>query len=257
MAIILPGGSELAVSTSVGLKQIRQLFIRTSGRYDLENEDGSDNGANWYIIAGQRFLDRQLTESSAQQRYYSKVKQGDNFVQFSKCRALMSAYLINDDEGRILLRRKSYPQLRAAFPKPPNGEGLGQPGYYAATIYKAVHTELDELKDVSMDYLDIIVNEPKDFNAIILAPAADKDYIIELNGLFYSHELTEDSSKSFWTESHPELLVRAAMLTLESFYRNTAGWKDAYQALLMDLKDIDMDYVLDESEHLEHLGEHR
>ena len=42
----------------MNLLQIRQKFRTLSGRHDLVESDGSDNGADFYINAGQRHLDR-------------------------------------------------------------------------------------------------------------------------------------------------------------------------------------------------------
>jgi len=42
----------------MNLKEIRQEFAEKSGQLDLVNEDGSDNGANFYLNAGQQYLDK-------------------------------------------------------------------------------------------------------------------------------------------------------------------------------------------------------
>lgn len=40
------------------LSEVRAKFIQLSGRDDLVNADTTDNGANYFINAGQKFLDR-------------------------------------------------------------------------------------------------------------------------------------------------------------------------------------------------------
>lgn len=42
------------------LEDIRDKFIELSGRDDLANDDGTDNGADYFINAGQKFLDKRF-----------------------------------------------------------------------------------------------------------------------------------------------------------------------------------------------------
>lgn len=44
----------------MNLREIRKLFLDMSGRYDLVNEDLSDNGANYYINEGSKWLDSKV-----------------------------------------------------------------------------------------------------------------------------------------------------------------------------------------------------
>lgn len=44
----------------MNLGTVRAQFIKMSGRDDLVNSNGSDNGANFYINAGQEFLDKRF-----------------------------------------------------------------------------------------------------------------------------------------------------------------------------------------------------
>jgi len=44
----------------VDLSEVRAKFIELSGRDDLVNANDSDNGANYFINAGQKFLDRRF-----------------------------------------------------------------------------------------------------------------------------------------------------------------------------------------------------
>jgi hypothetical protein len=44
----------------MNLGEVRTKFIKISGRDDLVNADLTDNGANFYINAGQQFLDKRF-----------------------------------------------------------------------------------------------------------------------------------------------------------------------------------------------------
>lgn len=241
MAIILSGGPSQSPSGSVGLKQIRQLFVRATGRYDLENVDGTDNGANWFIQAGQRFLDRQVFEAHGRAKAYSKVKAISNIATFSRCRALQEVYLLTND-GRKRLDKISFSEMQCTYPKVPDPSWAGTPLYYAIAAYRLANENLQDI-DIPAMYMDTTTAETRDFNSVIIGPCTNEDIVLELIGLFYSLDLTSDDSVSYWTTSHPDLLVQAAVVKLEGFYRNYSGHKDAMAALMKDVQDLDMDAV--------------
>ena len=49
----------------MNLGTIRAKFIELSGRDDLVNADDTDNGANYFITAGQRFLEKKFGHAEA------------------------------------------------------------------------------------------------------------------------------------------------------------------------------------------------
>jgi hypothetical protein len=70
--------------------------------------------------------------------------------------------------------------------------------------------------------------------------------------MFYSDELINDEDRTWWTETHPLLLIKAALLHVEMTYRNTEGVKDWLGADDMpgtikgDIKQLNMDIVEEE-----------
>jgi len=47
------------------LVEIRAEFLKLSGRHDLVNDDGTNNGADFYINAGLRMLNNMVTDEIA------------------------------------------------------------------------------------------------------------------------------------------------------------------------------------------------
>lgn len=62
------------------------------------------------------------------------------------------------------------------------------------------------------------------------------------------------SVKSFWTEVHPNVLLKAALKQLEMFYRNTEGVKDWDMALKDDTGPMDYDAAEEEAAGIDQMG---
>ncbi len=55
--------------------------------------------------------------------------------------------------------------------------------------------------------------------------------------------LEDDDDENFWALNHPDLVVKAALQRLEVDYRNTEGSKDWLNSIMLDLIDLDMEFV--------------
>ncbi|RLI52540.1 MAG: hypothetical protein DRP09_17690, partial [Candidatus Thorarchaeota archaeon] len=81
------------------------------------------------------------------------------------------------------------------------------------------------------------------YNGIIFWPPADKEYVIETWGLFYSPELEDDDHESYWSVTNPLVLIMAALREIEVFNRNTEGVKDWELAIRSEVSGIGKDLV--------------
>jgi hypothetical protein len=92
------------------LLEVRKKLVELSGKYDLviDTVDWVDNGANFYINAGQRWLDRKLDDKYTVQRKFATVASGNVGVTFDWCRTILQVW-INDamNNARTLLEKKS------------------------------------------------------------------------------------------------------------------------------------------------------
>ena len=55
---------------------LRKKFCELSGRYDLINADLTDNGADFYINAGQSHLDRMQNTGQMKAKYIKQITAG-------------------------------------------------------------------------------------------------------------------------------------------------------------------------------------
>ena len=79
----------------MNLLQLRQKFRSESGRFDLVNSNGTDNGADFYINEGSKHLDRLETVEKSLAYNYSKLTTGHYFISFPYCRAVQEVWVFN------------------------------------------------------------------------------------------------------------------------------------------------------------------
>lgn len=232
----------------MNLKEIRKRFITESGRHDLvtDIEGFVDNGANFYINAGQRFLDRLDQAPKTSARVFKQTAVGDYGLTFPSCRAVQEVW-VGDSTGRWKIDKLSMQDLRANYYNQPR-EYISQsiPEVWAPIWSRTIP---DRITAATIDALLGYVDVPSDvltrqvYNGVIWMPPADKSYQIEIVGMFYTADLSSDSDSSYWAEIHPELLVMAAMAVLEITYRNRQGFQDWMSAIDLMTKTIGFDTV--------------
>lgn len=233
----------------MNLLQIRQQLRTISGRFDLVNEDGSDIGANFYINAGQRHLDRLETTQKSFGTAYKFCEPNFHSVVFPYCRAVKEAWAATIT-ARWQLEKKNLQDLIAGyFTTLPSGIDSGSPLYYAPTITRTVPETFDIDSDdfeAFSGYVDVISADHFAYNCILIAPPVKEKTLIEIKGLFYTGELTEDTDKSYWSEVHPDVLIMAAMRHIEIINRNTQGVNDWNNSIREATMGIGKDLVEEE-----------
>jgi hypothetical protein len=231
----------------MNLLQIRTAFVQRSGRYDLvvDTTDWADNGANFYINSGQRFLDRLDTVPKSWGRYFRECPVGRNYVIFPYCRAIKEVWAMTASE-RLRLKKIDMRDLREYYNEPISTVSNGEPAYYAPAVLRMI-PESDRLAiddcDAMIDYADVMFDRHYEYNGVIFYPPPDEVYILEVWGLFYSPELSADTDESYWSVVHPEVLLMAAMHQVEIMYRNTEGANDWLAAIQLEVGGLGKDFV--------------
>ena len=212
----------------MSLLDIRTLFVDKSGRADLvvDTTNYVDAGANFFINAGQRFLDARQLTPHAKAELSKTLTIGDSTWEFADCRSVEWVRIFDTDDGFFKLTKRTRDWIRQTFNEPVADITQDVPEWYAIDVIRVPITEGKEL-----------------LRGIIFMPPADKAYRIDLEGLFWSKTLALDADISWWTENYDDLLVTAAMYKLEQFYRNTEGANDWLLGIDRDLRGIDFDMV--------------
>ncbi len=239
----------------MNLLQIRTLVTDKSGRFDLvvDATDYVDNGADFLINAGQRYLDRKAGIDDLISRFFKQISAGDYAVILQHCRAIHEVWVANT-ENRLQLRKIDMDRLRGthypsgvnAYVEPPETTDQDRPIYYSPASLRMAPDSDDAISsDLGgyVGYLDIIYGDPSTYNGIVMMPPADGAYMVEVIGNFYSRELSSNTDYSFWSSRHPDILVMAALREMEIFNRNSEGVKDWTAAILDKLIDVEMDSI--------------
>ena len=216
------------------LLEIRTKFIQMTGRYDLvvNTTDYVDIGANFFIQAGQRFLDSRMDIEKARARIITGVGQGDSTIEIPNARAIHSVLLRevgSDSERLIQLSHVSYEYILRKYGTYDSSTPIdGRPTVYASDVSR-IGDEFATSQDV--------------IKSIIIGPMADTDYDVIITGSFFQRPLSSDTSQSFWSVAYPDLLIQAAIYKLEAFYKNTEGVRDMLFVLNEELTGIYHDYI--------------
>ncbi len=244
------------------LGEIRANLVEVTGREDLVNSDGSDNGANFYINDGIKFLAEQRPSTASR---IQDIAIGTTRFTVENCQAIQ-AVSVTDANGWYYLVKLSLQNFRTKYPDLMEGAstsetppivstalGTGSPGYYAIAQHAlapqdnfADSDDWANADNATYDYWDVIAGDHYLQKAILLAPIPDTAYTLRVWGLFYPKTLEDDGDMNEWTMRFPGLVVSAAAYKLEARQRNTAGRHDWLAEIRDSLLAIDRSDVHEE-----------
>ena len=237
-------------------KDIRKKFVEMSGRYDLVKQDWNDNGADFFLNAGQRFLDRQSDVQKDFAGNVQPVAAGTLVVKTIGLRSVREVWAGNSTDGLVRLTKATLTWLKEEYGEQLSSITQDDPLYYALVGLRPYpDATLAATWSGYYDIDDFVLGDTHyTYRGIILCPPPSTTWYIRINGTFYSPTLsavfaagTWTQTKSFWTECHEDMLLQAALYKMEVFYRNTEGAKDWKNALDADLLGVDKDLADEES----------
>ena len=232
----------------MNLREVRKLFIEQSGRYDLWNEDGSDNGADRFIQAGQKHLET-LVHWDKMDAVKNLFLNGASNFMLERVRVIKHVYarLTHFDRFVELIRVDLAQARNYALMNNENAFPL----FYTPIRMRG---QIDNIETENFflnleGYTDVLDSQNFSSVGILLTPFISKTQRvqIEVHGLFRSDILTVDTDTNYWTSEWPNVLLQAAMRELEISNRNTQGVRDWDAAITSALIQQDMDSVMDES----------
>lgn len=258
----------------MNLREIRRRFCEESARYDLMTEDGYNQGADYYINSGQRLLDSSIEFPQSEATLLVSMAENQYTTSIQYARSIRNVSIIQAD-GRSSLTglrpsefRKYFPRLLSSVPTgvdPGFAVGNQAPGYnaldynyyaFARASKQLFYTimsprpapqiadpfNLSTLPHALATGADgLLWGESGSYLTLVLAPVLDRDTTLQVIGNFWSPWLARDYDTSFWSDSHPDILISAAKAILEDSYRNSEGFKDLMNGLQVRLRGIDHD----------------
>jgi len=194
----------------MNLIEIRKKFKELSGRYDLVNEDNSDNGATFLANEACKWLDKTVETSKTGASYMQLLTAGDWYVEFPNARAIKEVWVTTAD-GRWQLQKKRLQDLIASYYADiPADRVNGTPYYYSPAISRYIPEDITPATLLTFaNYVGTLDITGYTYDALIISTPIDVSGLIEVLGFFYSAELSEDKDENYWTTVHPLLLVEA------------------------------------------------
>lgn len=212
------------------LEEIRKKFRDLTGRTDLVGPQGSDMGADFFINAAQRWLDRKLEFRGGAAELSVALSTGDYSADLgahtstvSGLRAVKSVGVEDSDGDFQFLEREDYKDLKKHTQVASSSDN-GTPRSFAIGRLAPANRTESEIR-------------------VLFWPPVEGSHTLVVEGLFSSTELQDDSDRSWWSEVHPLILVKAAAFRMEAMQRNTQGESDYRRSLMEDLQGIDHDMV--------------
>lgn len=230
----------------MNLLQVRTQFVKISGRYDLVVDTSTwvDNGANYYIQAGQDMLERLIgTLPDSEGRIWETLAIGGYYISFKKrCRAINEVW-VNTSDKRYPLEKKDWNWLKGEYDGIISASDNGEPLYYCPAKLR----EIDVTdKGATGAFYNYTLSDSKDYRGILIFPATDEQIDLEVLGKFYQPSLSLDADTNILTILHPDVLIKAAIYQLELYYKDRYKLKSILDAISLDVLEIGKDVVEEE-----------
>lgn len=238
----------------MNLLGIRQKVVNLSGRFDLAStsvdEWDTDDGADFFINAGMRFLDRRYYHLKTVGRRFDEVAANSWYLTFANCRAITQVW-INDDEERWQLTKYDYETIRVNYPGLVSETDTGTPLYYTPVFIRSIDNTDIDAQGAFLNY--VMAADDGTYNGILFVPPTDGSYVVETIGYFYFDDLSGNTDENFWTTVAPDTLIKAALYQMEVFHRNTEGAKDWLNAIHLEASEIEKDAITQDVAELEEM----
>ena len=228
----------------MNLLQTRTKFREISGRFDLVNNDYSDNGADFFLNEGRKFLDRLDETQKSWASIFRFVEVGFYAATFPYCRAIKEVWVASITGRWQLEKKRLQDMIEGYLTGLPSSRNPGTPLYYSPCITRYIpeNATADTL-EAFIGYVDIPAGNAHEFNSIIVNVPTSEKLTVIINGLFYSAELVNDTDENYWSAVHPLLLISAAMRQIEVINRNTQGLNDWSNAINTEMQQLGFDLV--------------
>lgn len=205
------------------LAESRKLFVQVSRRFDLvlngDLETNVDNGANYFINQGQKYLDDRVQTRRQLRRFNAVTANGDFTLTIPGLASVEAIWVIDAVNGRSdnLLRSwmsnsdflRTYSGLVADW-------NSGIPSNWAFNVDALAPSHDGALVTSAEEDGDVQLGKRVNKDGIIFYPKADGAYTFDIRGRFKEVKLLRDDDESYWTVMEPELLAMAAAFVFEN-----------------------------------------
>ncbi|KKL84157.1 hypothetical protein LCGC14_1967520 [marine sediment metagenome] len=238
---------------SLTLIQLRQQIVEQNGRYDLTDGSWADNGIDYYINAGLRYLDNHQLSPKSHAWYKQDFVIDDFRMKVQNLLSIKEVWMVTTASDRWQLTKRALGYMMETYYKysiAVSDSGIPIDFCMAVPRLAPEQKDLTTLNyDAEFTYgWENILFADEDsghfgYRLISWMPKADTAGTIEILGVFQSDPLTANGQYNFWTKNYEEVVIEATNLMLEHTYRNTQGVNDRMLAITDLLTGVDHNLV--------------
>lgn len=231
------------------LVEIREQLVRQTGRFDLvvDSENWADNGADWYIRAGQRMLDELSGTPLQTGRWFEIVSAGTYALNVTGCRSIREVWVSTAGGSSWQLKWFAPREFRWRFPEPWGLTAVGTPEAWTLGRLRSV-PDGATVDRFNSSFGGDVESFPENLTelGIVWQPAAGEELQVEVVGDFETPTLSSETDQNYWSVRHPDLLVLAAQYKLETATGNFERQRDWLSEIQARLVGIEKDFIATE-----------
>ena len=235
------------------LKLLRQKIVEQNGRFDLTDGSWADNGIDYFINAGIRYLDNHQLSPKSDAWYKKDFAVGDFRLKVQNLLSAKEVYIVTTENGRCPLTQQTLKYMTENYTDYSIATSdSGTPVDFTMAVprlapaQKALKTS-DYDAEFTYGWENILFADEDSghfgYRLIWWMPKSDVAGTVEILGVFGSEVLSADDDYNFWTKNYEEVVVEATNLIIEMSYRNTQGVNDRERAIRTLLLGVDHNLV--------------
>lgn len=239
---------------SLTLIQLRQKIVEQNSRRDLVNpSDWSDNGIDYFINAGIKYLDNHQLSPKSMAWYKQDFVVNDFRLKVQNLLSIKEVWMVTTTSDRWQLKKRALGYMMETYKDYSIAvSDSGAPIDFCMVVPRLAPEQKDLTSDNYEDEFTygwetiLFANEDDGhfgYRMIWWMPKVDVAGTVEILGVFQSDPLTDDDQYNFWTKNYEEVVIEATNYILEMTYRNTQGMKDRLFAITDLLTGVDHNLV--------------
>ena len=231
----------------MNLAELIEEFKEASGRIDLD-----DATIIKHINRGSRLLDRRSKREKIESRAHAALQPGVFVLTTDPDLRTVKSVWAATSSTRWQIGEISLLEMRDFYKESPHNVAPGMVDYYAQTSVTLGPGGPVDGANPSAEFwpqwsADLMFNNSSGHRGMLVYPVPSEITVIEIIGNYYTPALQDEIGyrKNWWSVNHGQLLVQAALITLDANYRNTNGAKELYAFIDEELREIFYDDIED------------
>lgn len=223
-------------------------FKEASGRIDLD-----DATILKHINRGSRLLDRRSKREKSESRAHTALQPLSYIMTTDPDLRYIKQVWASTTTKRWQIGEIDLAVIREYYNTYPHTVSPGDVTSYALTTATLAPGGTLSSENPSAEFWpqftgDALFSNSSGYRAMILYPVPEEVTVIEIIGTYYTQAIRDEIGydKNWWSINHSQLLVHAALITLDANYRNTSGAKELYAFIDEELREIFYDDIEEE-----------